>query len=316
VENEQVLLVLLAVRMQGGQAPATGDLLKPLKAGVKLAQEQGLLVEVELPSTTKGKKKKPVVLAISQQGEAFLRQAASPEAISATAAGQVQALQKSLEAHREALRNLVKATLATKDKSKPTPNLTQLNKEVDKVSKAVEKLEPQLQKLSDTVTAIKSKLQNLETGDAANPSDGLMAKIDQGFADLSARVEHFLAGLKTGTTTKEMPTVLQKPATVSQKPVPETEAQLIHRTLRTAYDNLCLFVEFQDGMVELPRLFHEACRAYPQLSVPTFHQVLTSLWTKREVELHILNEVREAKEPDKGILRNDKLYYFLYWLKP
>jgi hypothetical protein len=108
VENEQVLLVLLAVRMQGGQAPATGDLLKPLKDGVKLAREKGLLTEttVKLPSTTKAGKttmKKTSLLALSEQGENFLRQHANPEALNATAAGQMQALQKSLEADRLAL---------------------------------------------------------------------------------------------------------------------------------------------------------------------------------------------------------------------
>jgi hypothetical protein len=66
-------------------------------------------------------------------------------------------------------------------------------------------------------------------------------------------------------------------------------------------------------MVDLPRLYHEARRARPDLTVADFHRELQALEGKRVLELHIRNEVHDAPEPDKGIRRNDKLYYFVYW---
>ena len=65
--------------------------------------------------------------------------------------------------------------------------------------------------------------------------------------------------------------------------------------------------------MELPRLFHEARRSRPGLSVEEFQRELLALEAKRVVDLHIRNEVRDAPEADKAIRRNDKLYYFVYW---
>ena len=84
--------------------------------------------------------------------------------------------------------------------------------------------------------------------------------------------------------------------------------------LRKAYDELkAHFREYQEGMVELPRLYHEVRRARPDLTVADFHRELLTLETNRVIDLHIRNEVRDAPEPDKAIRRNDKLYYFVYW---
>jgi hypothetical protein len=69
-------------------------------------------------------------------------------------------------------------------------------------------------------------------------------------------------------------------------------------------------------MVELPRLYHEAKRARPELTVDQFHRELLDLESQRSLDLHIRNEVRDAPEPDKGIWRNDKLYYYVFWSPP
>jgi hypothetical protein len=84
--------------------------------------------------------------------------------------------------------------------------------------------------------------------------------------------------------------------------------------LHRAYEELkAHYREFQEGMVDLPRLYHEARRARPDLSVEEFRREILALESHRALDLHIRNEVRDAPEPEKAIRRNDKLYYFVYW---
>jgi hypothetical protein len=92
---------------------------------------------------------------------------------------------------------------------------------------------------------------------------------------------------------------------------PATEQ--VRTTLRQAYDELCLYVEFRDKLVEIPRLYHETVRRLPGLSVERFHRELEALSNERKVELHKLNEVHLAKERDLAIEKDDRLYYYLYW---
>jgi hypothetical protein len=97
---------------------------------------------------------------------------------------------------------------------------------------------------------------------------------------------------------------------------PTTTAETIRTALRQAYDRLCCFREFQNGLVELPRLYDETARAVPSLTLDNFRREVESLWEEKKAELHILNEVREATEPHKAIQRDNKLYYFMYWRTP
>jgi hypothetical protein len=92
---------------------------------------------------------------------------------------------------------------------------------------------------------------------------------------------------------------------------PTTE--LVRTALRQAYDELCLYVEFRDKLVEIPRLYHETVRRLPGLSVEWFHRELEALSNERKVELHKLNEVHLAKERNLAIEKDDRLYYYLYW---
>jgi hypothetical protein len=72
-------------------------------------------------------------------------------------------------------------------------------------------------------------------------------------------------------------------------------------------------VEFQDRLVELPRLFDKAREELPGLTTAQFHDELLALEDERAVELHILNEVHAAKRPDLGIRRGNALYYYAFW---
>jgi len=73
-------------------------------------------------------------------------------------------------------------------------------------------------------------------------------------------------------------------------------------TLHQAYEKLRWNVEYRDGLVELPHLYHEVQKTLPRLTVAEFHRKLLELWETRRIELHILNEVRTAAEPEEGDL--------------
>lgn len=109
--------------------------------------------------------------------------------------------------------------------------------------------------------------------------------------------------------------VLQPPRGQLPPPVP-AETVSLDAALREAYEKLRWNVEYRDGLVELPHLYHEVRKSLPRLAVADYHAKLLELWNSRRVELHILNEVRTASEPDKAILRNDRLYYYLLWKQP
>jgi hypothetical protein len=87
----------------------------------------------------------------------------------------------------------------------------------------------------------------------------------------------------------------------------------IQAGLKSAYDELCLEVEFQDKVVEMRRLYHEAVRNMPGLSVAQFHRELLHLERDRKLELQALNEVQRAQEPQLAIHRDDRLLYYVLW---
>jgi hypothetical protein len=286
--DPQVLLVLLALRMHGGQAPVTGEVFKGLKNGVKLARDGGFLTEstASIPATNKAGKtsmKKTPVLVISELGETHLRQAASADAMAATAAGQFKALQKDLEADRLSLRDEILKALSPKG----AKGKSDLGKEWAGLAKTVEDLRKRLEK-------VENALQN-------EGQESALERIDQAFAALQRRLEASLAGQSPAS-----------PAAAHQPPKPVV-SETLQSQLQKAYQKLRQFVEFEDGLVEIPRLFHETRRSRPELTVDAFHRELDRLWSERVLELKVLNEVRSAAEPDKGIRRGDNLYYFVYW---
>jgi hypothetical protein len=299
VESDpKLLLSLLAVRLLGGQSvPAADDALKALKKSVDKAVGAGLLRkgETRIATTTKAGKassKKVAVIGLTPQGEEMLRQAAAPEAYAATQSGVLAALRQDLESDRGRLRDEVRAAVAATIGKRAEP--AKVQKELDGLSKKVEQLTKQLEKLEAVV----------------GPSDdgsALLAKIDQAFAGMQARLEGILRSLPTPRT-ELGPAHQPEPAPPSPGSLPEV--------LRKAYERLRLFVEFRDGLVEMPRLYHEARKAMPGLTVEEFHRELLALWDARTVELHVLNEADRAAEPDKGIEHHNKLYYYVLWKRP
>jgi hypothetical protein len=165
------------------------------------------------------------------------------------------------------------------------------------------KLAKEVESLAKTVSDLAARLTKLEAALAATGSDAVLARLDQAFAGLAARLEQ--ARQAFGGAAPSGP--------AKTGPVPPSGPPSLRSVLRAAYDKFCHFVEFQDGLVDIPRLYHEARRTLPALTVPELHRELLALWDSRELELHGMNEIHRAAEPDLGIRRNDKLLYFVYW---
>lgn len=94
---------------------------------------------------------------------------------------------------------------------------------------------------------------------------------------------------------------------------PALTPERIRTTLKTAYDDLCLDPDFEDKLVEIRRLYHDAARILPGLTVPQFHAELKHLQSERAVQLQPINEVQRAKEPELAIHQNDRVLYYVIW---
>jgi hypothetical protein len=299
--DNRLLVPLLVVRMLGGRsvpedAPALKEVKKSLAEVVTKGWVQKETLKILDPSkpTKKGKPstKTRKVVHLTEEGEKVLREAARPEDLAATSVGVLAGLRESLEADRQSLRAQVEAALAPKEDGK-------LRQELNKLTKTVEGLAAKV-----------GKLESLIPGPA--DADKLLGQIEHAFAAMVARLESAL-DLRSATA---MPTRPTAPAPAPPQQAETAAPQSLRTVLHDAYERLCHYREFQDGLVELPRLYHEARKKLPGLTVQEFHRELDDLWSRREVELHILNEVERASEPDKGIRRDDYLYYYVYWVRP
>jgi hypothetical protein len=278
----------LAVRqLGGGQAvPAKQDLFtKGLKKPLQTAVEKGWIRSDKADVATVGKTGKTKtarqdVLVLTPEGEQAMRQACSPEVLAAAQAGQLQAFKAGLEADRHRLRQDIVEALAKKGKSPANPAV----KEMTALSKMVSDLARRLEK-------IESHLND-------NGADPVLQHFDQAFARLEARL---------GQTASSLPPASNPAGTQTAGSVS------VRKALKQAYDQLCLLIEFEDRLVPLPRLFHQARTTQPGLTVQAFHRELEDLWSQRQLELQVLNEVRTASEPDKAIRRGDDLFYYVLW---
>jgi hypothetical protein len=288
--DPELLVVLLGVRTLGGHfLPKNAELFKGMKSATVRAAEQRLLQEATRTiavTDKKGKtKEKPVaVLEVTPAGEDYLRQFATKESLEAAKSGEMQAFRSELQAGKAALRQEILSAVTSKTKTKSaSPDLGQV-----------------LKRITTTLDSLAKQVADLEKSAAGQSEDPILARVDKAFDKL-------LTLLGSSSLNQTIATRSDQPATAVATP--------LKTVLRSAYERLCRFVEFEDGLVEIPRLYHEARKTTPTLSLEAFHREIDELWSQRELELKILNEVRTAKEPDKGIWRNDSLYYFVYWRK-
>jgi hypothetical protein len=298
----------------GGEAvPAADEPMKSLKKLCEAAVGQGLLQKRKLPVSStqpggKTKVKKVDVYDLTSEGQEFLTRAVSREVLAtAEGAGFLQSLQRGIEADRQKLHEEVVLALGGKTKGKDDGKL---QKELDGLVKEVEKIARRLEKLEAL----------------ARPAEdgGILGRIDQGFAALSARLEQALRSMPVPAAQS----AAQAPSGMSPLPQPQRStsqqevkpgpvaARDLESSLKRVYEELRLLVRYQDGLVELPELYDEVQKVLPGLTIVDYHRELLKLEQQRKVELHILNEVRLAQEPEKAINRNDAVYYYLLWKKP
>jgi hypothetical protein len=278
----ETLLALLAVKLLGGNnVPKRADALKALNKFIPQAVMHGWLVECKVhPLNKKGRPGAAVAaLSITPAGEEYLRLSSSPEATIAVAHAKLAEMRQSLDADRTVLREQVLAAVKP-----PSEGGAKVTKEIAALTKAV--------------SGIADRLTTLEATLTGTPVDAVLSKIDESFRALVVRLEQVSTPAP------------RAPLTSGPTPAP---GRSLRDVLYAAYEKLTRFVEFQDGLVEIPRLYHEAKRAQPDLTVSAMHRELNALWEARELELQVLNEVHQATEPDKGIWHNDKLLYYVFW---
>jgi outer membrane murein-binding lipoprotein Lpp len=335
--------------------PLVTTLKKPIEAAKKLGHLEEAQVSIPTTSA-KGKPttKKVKLLSITPSGKDWITKHASAEQQAATNLGYLNALKAELERDRQKLQEEVKTALSSSAEGGGTfpKELESVTKKlIEAIGKQYEKLEQkipvidlttvlshidqtysrywnQLQsqleqdrnklheeiktalaqngsftKELDSATkklleAVSKQMKTLEEKLPTNDSMTFLTPINEAFAAFQSRLTTFLSSIPTSTAIHAEP------------------KKILESTIKQAYDKLCLFIEFKDGMVELPRLYHETRKTLPELTVSDFHKELMELWGRRELQLHVLNEVYKAAEPDKGIHHNNLLYYYLLWKRP
>ncbi len=278
--DPNLLVCLLALRQHGGtNVPAKQDLFaKGLKREVMQGIDHGLIASEKISVTTVGKNGKSKstkidVLSLTEAGISLLQKSANPEAFEIARQGDLLAFRNQLDADREKLRKHILDSLTPSNKANPKSFATDLAA----LTKAVDGLKKRLE-----------KLESLAQGPNANE---ILLRIDEGFAQLSAKLG--------GTAEISLPA--------------QRQALSLREVLRESYEDLRGLLEYQDGPVPLPRLYHQSRNRRPNLSLAEFHSELLSLREERLVDLMVLNEVRTASEPEKGIRQGDNLYYFVVW---
>lgn len=81
--------------------------------------------------------------------------------------------------------------------------------------------------------------------------------------------------------------------------------------LSDAYNHLTNFKEFQDGLVEIPRLYREVKKRSPGTTLDEFHASLAAARGNRAVELHVANEQAAAKDKPLAIEDNNRVFYYV-----
>lgn len=277
------------------------------KQAAEAAVDQGYLAKRSetLPPKGRAKTGKEVVLGeLTDKGREHVLEADSPKAV------------------LEALLPAVQALAAPRP---PGPDVEAFRHELRAATAAcVKAIEDGFAKLHKSVEAAFGKLE--QTVAKSMPPAGVGPGVDPG--PVVSALQAALARVSSDGTTTTPAVPPPAPASVGPSlppvaatPRPETPivtdveipTDLLRRTLREAYDHLCLFAEFRDRMVEIPRLYHETVRRLPEITLTRFHRELEALSRERKIELHKLNEVHMAKERELAIERNDRLYYYVLW---
>lgn len=277
------------------------------KALAQAAIDQGYLItrtETMPPSGRQKKGKEVLVAELTEKGRQHVMEVDSPKSV---------------------LQALLPAVQALAAGPTQQPKTDEFRPELEKATQTcVKAIEGAFANLQKTVEGAFAKLQ--EAIVKALPAPTPRASLDPG--PILSALQAALARVQVPTGATVAPSSPPPPAHRPTSPTPTAEeithkpkpaaapaisTEQLRSALRQAYDHLCLFVEFRDKLVEIPRLYHETVQRLPGLSVERFHQELEALSNERKVELHKLNEVHMAKERNLAIERDDRLYYYVYW---
>jgi hypothetical protein len=268
----------------------------------RVAIEQGYLTSrtetVPPPAGKKGKAKEVVLGELTPKGRQHVLEIDSPR--------------KVLEALLPAVQALSARPAA------PPASADALRPELERATRAcVQAIEKAHADLNKKVEAALARMEQALV--RALPASPARPAADPGpvLAALREALARLAAAPSTPASPPQMPTPrASTPTPVAPPPAPRAEPatmEQVRTALRQAYDELCLYVEFRDKLVEIPRLYHETVRRLHGLSVERFHRELEALSNERKVELHKLNEVHLAKERHLAIEKDDRLYYYVYW---
>ena len=193
----------------------------------------------------------------------------------------------------------------------PASFQTALDKATDKCVAAIDKAIGDLRKVITTETA------KLKPAPASTQSD--LSNTLPILEKMFARIAQTAQSTATPTAPAQSPASSPVQATPVKSPPPTAagtapiDSASLRSQIKDSYDELCLYAEFRDRLVEIPRLYRELLRRVPNVSLADFHQAISQMSTERVLELHVLNEVRTAKHPELAITKNDRLYYYVIW---
>jgi len=86
--------------------------------------------------------------------------------------------------------------------------------------------------------------------------------------------------------------------------------------LRKAWQESTLFQEHSDGLVPVDFLYRKVKKEHPDLTMPAFQDALSHLNEKRQLQLHIQNEVHMLKNPNQAIWKDGQAYNYVLMNKP
>jgi hypothetical protein len=257
----------------------------------RAATEQGYLStrrEKRPPPGGKGKAKEVVIAELTDRGRRHVLDADNPRQV--------------LEALLPAVRAL--------GETRPDQD-TFKSALADATAACLTAIEGAFAKLQETVAAALARMeQSLRSAVLASAGP----RLDPGpvLAALHAALERAATPVSVSAA-PQPPTPPPRPPAREAAPLPEPASDQLRVVLHQAYDELCLYLEFRDKVVEIPRLYHEVARRLPGLSLTRFHRELEALRDERRIELHKLNEVNLARERALAIEKDGRLYYYVLW---
>lgn len=109
------------------------------------------------------------------------------------------------------------------------------------------------------------------------------------------------------------PLAVPEPKAVAPSAGTTPTARPLRRSIESAYQKLSHFKGMEDGIVELPRMYHSVKQEHPNLTPEQFHAELKSIAGENKGRLMIQNEAHLAKEPHLGIKTDRGFMNLFHW---